>query len=599
MIELNPTKLPINRERVLLAAGCAKDSPVYNTVCGEYEKYKGQIELEPRILINFGGADPESVYIMITVGEKVSDYSKKLMDNGDCLAGLLVNAYADEAVFELDKIAAQYIKKECALRGEGISERIELSPNMQQKAVDEIKDTFKDTGISINSALMLDPPKSMAYVLRLAKDKNIFKAQHDCSSCPLVDCPRRSTARGEFDIISGYDGYNGKNTGKSVICIDIGTTTLAFSMIKKNGQDVEYTAMNMQRRFGADVISRIEAANRGRGSELREIIIFQIINGVKTLIEKCAEEPEIIVISGNTVMTHLLMGYPCNSLGEYPFKPYSADTVVTSFDKLTNNKMLDIPVTVIGGISAFVGGDIVSGLYMCDFDLSDNINLFIDLGTNGEMAVGGKDKIFVTSTAAGPAFEGGKISCGTGSIDGAICSVDIKSKTIKTINDKEACGICGTGIIETVAGLWENGLIDETGLLNKKYFDKGYPVTDNIMFTQQDIREIQTAKSAIRSGIEMLIKKIGKNYNQIEKVYLAGGFGYRLTPEKACSIGLIPKELLGKIEAVGNSSLGGAVKYAYSADGEKRVKNIQSISEEFSLAQDEYFNELYLKYMYF
>ena len=595
MIELKPENIRINRENVLAASGCKADSPVYNTVCGEYEKYKSHIELEPRILIEFG---ERSVYVLITAGKKVSDYSKQLMDNGECLAGLIVNSYADEAVFELDKIATAHIKKECALRGAGVAERIELSPDAPEISVGELLDVFSGCGVSVTSALMLDPPKSMGYILRLTDDKSIFKAQHDCASCPLTNCPRRSISKGSFDIVSGYE-YADKGGGKNVICIDIGTTTLAFCMIKRDGTKTEHTEMNMQRRFGADVISRIEAANRGRSTELKEIIVFQIIKGVKALIEKSGEKPEEIVISGNTVMTHLLLGYSCVTLGAYPFTPYNADTVIVPFEELTKNDMLTVPVTVIGSISAFVGGDIISGLYMCDFDLSDKTNLFIDLGTNGEMAIGDRKKILVTSTAAGPAFEGGKISCGTGSIDGAVCGVDIKTNTVKTINNKKPCGICGTGIIETVAGLWETGLIDETGLLDKKYFEGGYPIAEGVTFTQNDIREIQTAKSAVRSGIDLLIARMGVTYDDIGDVYLAGGFGYRLNPKKACAIGLIPKELSEKVKAVGNSSLGGAVKYALSSDGAERIQRIQSISDELSLAQDEQFNELYLRNMYF
>lgn len=126
----------------------------------------------------------------------------------------------------------------------------------------------------------------------------------------------------------------------------------------------------------------------------------------------------------------------------------------------------------------------VSGLYMSDFDKSDKVNMFIDLGTNGEMALGNKDKMIVTSTAAGPAFEGGRISCGIGSVDGAVCGVDLKTGTLKTIADKPPVGLCGTGIIELVSELLDEKIIDKTGLLNDDYFINGYKVAEDVVFTQ-------------------------------------------------------------------------------------------------------------------
>ena len=146
---------------------------------------------------------------------------------------------------------------------------------------------------------------------------------------------------------------------------------------------------------------------------------------------------------------------------------------------------------------------------MSDFDKSDKVNMFIDLGTNGEMALGNKDKMIVTSTAAGPAFEGGRISCGIGSVDGAVCGVDLKTGTLKTIADKPPVGLCGTGIIELVSELLDEKIIDKTGLLNDDYFINGYKVAEDVVFTQNDIRQVQMAKSAVRAGIDVLAKSWG------------------------------------------------------------------------------------------
>ena len=230
----------------------------------------------------------------------------------------------------------------------------------------------------------------------------------------------------------------------------------------------------------------------------------------------------------------------------------------------------------------------------------------IDLGTNGEMGIGNRNKILVTSTAAGPAFEGGNITWGTGSIQGAICNVDLKDNqlNIRTIGDTEPVGICGTGVIETAAELVKAKLIDETGLMAEEYFEDGYPLAKTakgelIVFTQKDIRELQLAKSAIRAGVETLILRYGVNYNQIDKVYLAGGFGFKMDMEKAVAIGLLPEELRGKMEAVGNSSLGGAVKYLTEETSRAFLEHIVMVSSEIDLANDITFNDFYMKYMFF
>ena len=600
MIELNPT-IVVNRENVLLLAGCRTDSPVYLHVCEEYEKCIKNIVIEPKILIKF---QEDKVYVLISAGGQISDYAEELMTKGEALSGLLVNAYGDEAVFELDTFAAQYIKEECARLRKGIKKRLEAPENMPMEKHTEICKVFNGCGISVTDAYMFRPQKTMGYILELTDDKAVFNAQHNCAVCKAVDCPMRKNTDDKFEVLTEYTASKTR-LGKSVIGIDIGTTTLAFEQITADGKRFFSTDINAQRRFGTDVLSRIEAASHGRGNEMREAVIYQLICGVRKLINDSKSVPQKIVISGNTAMIHLLMGYPCDKLGVYPFTPYSTDTVHTTFTELTGSKLYSIDVDIICSLSAFVGGDIVSGLYACNLDVSDKIMLFIDLGTNGEMAIGNKEKILTASTAAGPAFEGGKIRHGTGSVEGAVCGVELEitentiNKSIKTINDKPSVGICGTGIIEAVASLLECSLMDETGLLKDVYFENGFRLADNALIYQSDIREIQIAKSAICTGIELLVKEYGIEYSDIDRVLLAGAFGNGLNPQKACAIGLIPWELSEKTVPVGNTALGGAMRYAFGDDGKKRTENIQKISQNIQLTEKEQFNELYLKNMNF
>jgi uncharacterized 2Fe-2S/4Fe-4S cluster protein (DUF4445 family) len=210
------------------------------------------------------------------------------------------------------------------------------------------------------------------------------------------------------------------------------------------------------------------------------------------------------------------MGYDCKSLGEYPFTPVNIDLIEGTYKEILADDYLQASVRIVPGISTFVGGDITAGLFSCNVDQQEEYSLLIDLGTNGEMALGNKDKIIVTSTAAGPAFEGGNIEWGVGSLEGAIAGVKIVDgkAEVRTIGDKAPIGICGTGGIETVAELIKAELVDETGCLDDDYFDEGYPLaeTENgeeIVFTQQDVREVQLAKAAVRAGIETLFLRYG------------------------------------------------------------------------------------------
>ncbi len=466
----------------------------------------------------------------------------------------------------------------------------------------------------------------------------------NCATCPKRMAEELNN--GAFEAVTEYTVSESKDTGicyvqnagcgpedSYTIAIDLGTTTLVFAFVDKVASQVVHTVtmLNSQRKYGADVLSRIQASVEGKQEELRESIQKDLCEGIDELLEEyritvegneLSEQQimdiEHIVISGNTTMIHLLMGYDCSTLGAYPFEPVNTGFISDTAEKILgyNQSGAEIKTTILPSVSAFIGGDIVSGLYALDFAQNESISLFVDLGTNGEIVLGNCDRILTTSVAAGPAFEGGNISCGMGSVAGAIYAVEIKlsdrnnysndsgngkqSLTIQmeTIHSTPPCGICGTGVIETVAELLKCGLIDETGLLVDEYFDNGFPLANEqepIIFTQQDIRQFQLAKAAVRTGIEVLIKEYGITTDEIDKVYIAGGFGYHLNVAKAASIGLIPPELTAKATAVGNTSLAGAVKYLADANASDTIQRIKNASEDIILANDTDFQELYLK----
>lgn len=451
----------------------------------------------------------------------------------------------------------------------------------------------------------------------------------------------------EFEAVSDFNGAGknaplGNHGTENTIAIDIGTTTIAFQLLEEDGAVAgTMTSINNQRKYGADVISRIQLSVDGKRDSLRECIRKDLQEGITSLLTSCERSLEVIgrvVIACNTTMSHLLMGYPCDSLGLYPFTPVNIDLIQGSVREMIGLES-DAQVMILPGISTFVGGDIVSGLYACEFEKNEEICLLVDLGTNGEMALGNCQKLLVTSTAAGPAFEGGNLTWGMGSVAGAICSVELQSISkqqtfgednalkfaeetqsssdvqyhsvcgdfvvnTKTIRDKKPLGICGTGVVESIAELLEEQVIDEMGLLEEDYFEEGFPLGsteagEKIVLTQKDIRELQLAKAAIRAGIETLLLRYGVSKEQVSKVYLAGGFGYRLDVDKAMAIGMLPREFSGKIHAVGNSALAGAARFLHDGQGEAALKKLVAISSEIGLSMDREFNEFYMEHMMF
>lgn len=458
------------------------------------------------------------------------------------------------------------------------------------------------------------------------QDKKIFTDKElqegfrlSCMAFPREDCTIWVEEETGFEIVSESrrqaGSYSVKNKDNSkeeyAVGIDIGTTTIAMELVGiVSGRTLStYTDVNSQRAYGADVIARIHASNGGKGSRLRECIRRDLLAGIRTLTEASGVDRDRITkiaIAGNTTMGHLFMGYSCESLGVYPYRAVNSGWIQLDFQEAFGADDLKASVVLLPGISAFVGGDIVAGLLALGFDAADTTCMLIDLGTNGEMAIGSRQRILASSAAVGPAFEGGNISCGMAGISGAISHVTIRDgkAEFRTIGDKPPAGLCGTGVIEIVSELFEKDMIDSTGLYRKEYFENGFEITRDhkgkpIVFTQKDIREVQLAKAAVRAGIEILMRRFGTDYDGIDTVCLAGGFGYKTDLSKALRIGLLPEQFNGKIEAVGNSSLAGALRYLKEPDASDRLDRIISISKEINLSEDRDFYELYVKHMDF
>lgn len=397
------------------------------------------------------------------------------------------------------------------------------------------------------------------------------------------------------------------------LAVDIGTTTLAAALVDCTDGKIlaTATAVNSQRSFGADVVSRIGAACHGKGKALQKAVRRDLTRLMKQLLKDhpgTAARCRQMAIAANTTMLHLLMGWPCDGLGDWPFHPVSLGGKTYRAQEVLGpqSPLADATVTLLPGMSTYVGADITAGIWQCGLASSDDVSLFVDLGTNGEMVLGNKDQRFIASAPAGPALEGGKLTWGTGSVPGAICGVRIERgrAKVRTIDHTVPVGICGTGILEAMAGLVREGLVDETGKLVEPYFHKGFPLASTldyqrITLSQQDIREIQMAKSAIRAGIESLIEHSGISRQRVHQVFLAGGFGYYLDPQKAAVIGLLPADLAERTTAVGNTSLKGAIGLLTGAVTLEELQAIAAGVEEIVLGNDEAFQRLYIDYLNF
>lgn len=405
----------------------------------------------------------------------------------------------------------------------------------------------------------------------------------------------------------GAPASAGDGVSSCGIAVDVGTTTLAAELFSlEDGRTLATaTGVNHQRVYGADVLSRIAAANEGRGELLRESICADLARLTEDLLAQVSLDVRVshMVIAGNTTMCHLLRGLSCEGLGSAPFEPADNALCETDADTLFGVDGWQMKVTVFPGISAFVGGDIVAGIYAAGLTERRGRCLLLDIGTNGEMALWQEGTLFVTSTAAGPVFEGGNISCGMPGVPGAVCHAAYWGGRFlcETIGEAPPVGICGSGIIDIAAGLVEHHLVDKNGTLKEPWFTQGVPVAEGVRFYQRDIREVQMGKAAIRAGIETLLAAAGSGGDMAcEEILLSGGFGYSMQTAKAVRIGMFPASFSGRVTAAGNTSLKGAKRYLLSGEkGREQIGRICARAKEIRLAEQPLFQKLYVEHMLF
>lgn len=373
------------------------------------------------------------------------------------------------------------------------------------------------------------------------------------------------------------------------VSVDVGTTTLAAYLVERStGRVLASDArLNPQRPHGADVISRLSFAieSEENAALLQREILAAIDEMTRSMLERAGRAGEEIrcrALVGNTVMMHLLGGYPARPLAFAPFTPaYTA----------LHEKELGGVRTILGGcISGYVGADTLAAALACGLDERDENAMLIDIGTNGEIMLKKDGRCFACSCAAGPAFEGAHIACGTGAVAGAIDHARVENGEIvyTTIGGGEATGICGSGLIDLTAALLERGDITPMGRMAGDV-----RLSERVYLARSDIREVQLAKAAIASGIRILAEQAGAALADIEKVYLAGGFGNFIGLDSACRIGLLPAALRAKIVPVGNAAGSGSVRLLVSEQARRRAEALRQATRCVELAATPDFNDVY------
>lgn len=388
--------------------------------------------------------------------------------------------------------------------------------------------------------------------------------------------------------------------------VDIGTTTLVVSLVDlATGEEAGSAAThNPQGQYARDVLSRITYASAPQGLKLmQEVLVRRLNEMIRELAAKAGIDPASIyeiVLSGNTCMLHLAAGVDPVTLGRYPYAPAMHGNRSLQAGDLGLQLSRFARVYIPPFVSAYVGADLTAGILALQLHKLEGITLLVDIGTNGEIILADNGRLAATSTAAGPALEGMNISCGMCAGPGAVEKVDLSAESaiqLATIGGGTPQGLCGSGLIDLVAMLATQGVLEPSGrfarlngaqahpdfrkALNADDTCKAFEFAPGLRLTQKDVRQVQLAKGAIRAGIDFLLAEFKTPAEAVDRVYIAGAFGFHLSTASLLRLKLLPPEFRDKVEYVGNTSKTGAQAFLTNADfrGEiaERVEGIQNL----------------------
>jgi uncharacterized 2Fe-2S/4Fe-4S cluster protein (DUF4445 family) len=416
------------------------------------------------------------------------------------------------------------------------------------------------------------------------------------------------------------------NTRALGLAVDIGTTTVAAQLINLEDGSVlaTQTSYNLQIRRGADVITRIDyARNPERLQELRGLVLETINTLLDQLVGSAAVEPHDVsaaFLAGNTTMTHLLLGLPPRYIREAPYVPTVNTVPELRAQEVGLNIHPEALVMCAPGVGSYVGGDITSGLLCTDLPRNkDDVFLFMDIGTNGEIIIGNADWMVGCACSAGPAFEGAGIKCGMRAAEGAIERVLISDtgelQEYSVIGGGQPSGICGSGLISLLGELFRNGVVDRSG----RFFDgpgashivhhegrRAFllaPGSDtlngqDLVITEADLENLIRTKAAIYAACSLVLENVGLTWDTITCVYIAGGFGRYIRISDAIAIGMLPDLPLDRFSYIGNSSLTGAYMALLSREHRRLLSEIASRITYVDLSSNPRYMDSYVKALF-
>jgi uncharacterized 2Fe-2S/4Fe-4S cluster protein (DUF4445 family) len=395
-------------------------------------------------------------------------------------------------------------------------------------------------------------------------------------------------------VLTDESSFAFEPTEGTGIAIDLGTTTLVAQLVDLSSGTVlaVETALNPQCAHGADVMSRIAFALDGGSGALTESIRGTLAKMIAALPQR--DSVRSVVLAGNTVMHHLFCDISLEPLAHLPFQPVHDGEYIFQPQELGWDLPAQAIVRFLPCLGGFVGSDILAGILATGISEDDGLCALIDLGTNGEIVVGNAGRLLCASTAAGPAFEGGRIRMGMRASPGAIEHVSVRGGRMEfsVLGGGAPRGICGSGIVDAVAAGLQLGYIRANGRINGGASELA--LTQPVALTQADIRELQLAKAAIAAGLHILIRQWGAGIQSLKTIYLAGAFGNYLNIESARTIGLIGAES-SLIRGVGNTSLRGARMALLRPTGRASwITNARARIEHVSLAEDPLFQQTFV-----
>lgn len=380
--------------------------------------------------------------------------------------------------------------------------------------------------------------------------------------------------------------------------IDLGSTTAVIRFVDLESGQILTTEgfANPLRAYGADVISRISDPS------MQHTMTNMIRRRLEQAFENQSEgryKPTVTAIAGNNVMVQILLGLSSEGLTKAPYWHWIHGVAEAEAGDLWPNRSGF--VTVMPGAGPFTGGDLTAGVVHCGIHKTKLKTLYLDLGTNGEMALGNAEGLLVTAAAAGPAFESLEGSAGVGAVPGAIQRVQHLGSGrwhVETIGGEAAIGLCGSGLISLLAELLRYGLIGEDGTFTEED-ESAVLLSPGITITQQDIRSFQLAKAALRAGIDILLKTRGWRAEELDQIIIAGGFSMEIAARDLITIGLLPKVDTGIVSMAGNACLGGLCDFLLNKEARQWIYNAKKSMTSLNLGENPDFESLFIPHINF